>query len=126
MNHAELLTALKAATGPSGKIDAKLHMFFHPEEKVKEFSMLGWRVQKDNGKWEPLPAICDSIDAALALVQEKLPPRDGWRFNIVDIGEERVGFEVHKPEWPGSHYEDAPTAPLAILIALLTALEAKP
>ena len=118
MTRTELLTALKAATGPSGKIDAKLHMFFHPEEKVKEFSMLGWRVQKDNGKWEPLPAICDSIDAALGLVAEKLP---GWDYIL---SKTNAGLTVHCL-W-GDVGEFGETAPLAILIALLTALEAKP
>ena len=120
MNHAELLTALKAATGPSGKIDAKLHMFFHPEEKVKEFSMLGWRVQKDNGKWEPLPAICDSIDAALGLVAEKLP---GVRWIIGTYVDGLDVFTMHLLYREREYAVHAPTVPLAILTALLTALE---
>ena len=125
MNHAELLTALKAATGPDRELDADLatYLGYPVIWKQANGTMDVFPVWKGPLGKEPCPRFTDSIDAALALVQEKLPPRDGWRFNIVDIGEERVGFEVHKPEWPGSHYEDAPTAPLAILIALLTALE---
>jgi hypothetical protein len=99
MTHPELLAALKAATGPSRELDTALAATFGECDPTTEY-------------------FTSSIDAALALV-ERTRPGCGWHVSTQDDGYtawlELIDRDV---------IETAPTAPLAILIALMTALEA--
>lgn len=73
-----------------------------------------------------VPALTGSLDAALALVEEKLP---GWFWKMGQNPRtpetERYWFEVQCPARDVYREAAAPTPALAVLIALLRALEEK-
>ena len=123
--YTELLTRLRAATAED--CDDLLDV-----EIAKTFGYkIGWKQHSGTmesrpwwiGKWgkEPLPKFSSSIDAALALVGEKLPE---WQV-AVDISPKHGRACCRLREGIGAEpfEECAPTAPLAILMALVTAME---
>lgn len=125
-----LIERVKAAQGSDREIDASLFIalveptwhtspkdpgavaadkqYFWPEGKLKYLTR--------NSK--VAPQYTASIDAALALVERCLP---GWSWNIGHDAND----ELHATLWHGvtEHDEYAATAPLAIILALLTAMQ---
>ena len=84
---------------------------------------LEWDIQQelfgiDAVGFHETPHYTASIDAALGLVERKLPGM-GWELIAFDNREAGVQAVI------GDDMADAPTAPLAILKALLSALAAK-
>lgn len=144
---------VEQATGPDRILDAMLeadiagrclHGSWHSEGPdgdrgrvcddcgADSWGNLGKFGQRLNG---PVPAFTASIDAALGLVERKLP---GYRWGVSATGIKRGthpdgkpayidGFRAHvtknSPLRPMPSVADAPTAPLAILAALLSAIE---
>ena len=118
MSNLDALRArIGAATGPDDQIDDQLVRLLAPE-------------------WEQLSLdghinLTASVDDALALVERLLPgfPREwAWRLFTIPGAPPEVRYEasVFKP-WRGAAFDwrkSAPTAPLAILAALLAALPA--
>jgi len=119
---AELIERLKAAQGPDRELDRHLHG-----------EPLG------TTRWSFIPNYTASIDAALALTERELP---GWACMISEnwdhlrgISGERMAFVVElrpvrvdgrlNDEDTFSHVVYGATRPLAILAALLSALEAE-
>jgi hypothetical protein len=105
----ELIERLEKATGPDRELDAAIRdALYSPSARV------GW------------PPYTASLDAALALVEEKLPCQwvrlDYWtdinierpRASILPKGELIHGFAAH-----------GATLPLALLLALLRALQSQ-
>ena len=112
-----------AATGPDSKLDFDLWVALVNGGKVPDVPT-SQRYLYD----APFTAF---IDAALALVERLLPgfPREwAWRLFTIPGAPPEVRYEasVFKP-WRGAAFDwrkSAPTAPLAILAALLAALPA--
>ena len=106
-----------AATGPDRRLDRDL-VFAFPKaypgaSEAAALDMLG----------EP-PDFTASIDSALALVTRLLPEATelALSHNVVD---DKPWWQFELGNWPGYHWSrEAPTAPLAILAALLAALPA--
>ena len=145
-----LIERLEAATGADRELDALIminlglidgEMFGLADGYVWELR-LGWGTNGEavveawatcgdgldqlhmTRKPRPLTA---SLDAALALVEEKLP---GWKRGLAEQDAGGWCASLWKPQ-PGGKpsvlvfAEDAPTPALAVLIALLKALEGK-
>lgn len=70
-----------------------------------------------------VPPVSASLDAALALVERVLPGAD-WRLQTAADG--REGFWAVLIHLQGRNMKEGPTAPLALLAALLSALIAQP
>lgn len=118
----DLLERIEKATGADEMLDSEL------EWTLGEWTNLGgwWRQHKVTGEREmysyrSLPSYTASIDAALALVERKLP-KD---FHFIELSiQQRTHCEIHDQRvFDALATSDAPTAPLAILAALLKALE---
>lgn len=133
----ELLERVKAATGPDD--DGS-----NPDWRMRRRDLdgalwaLGFEVVRDSHRqhpyweptpdvsWELVPQVTASIDAALALVERCLPeanckgveyePAHGWSAYV-------SRNNVSSGHWMKEAY--APTAPLAILAALLAAIVAQ-
>lgn len=135
MSTEELIARLEAATGPERGLEAAVFCFFNAEWEphvqyiaaVQKVGAPGWS--------RGFPAVLHSLDAALALVAEQLPGAYGRiepRFYIQD---ERVAWRGYTltPHWGGWTPDpadwftvteaEAATAPIALVIALLRALE---
>lgn len=111
----ELIERVKAATGPDRELDEDIRIHFDPVGSVF---------------YSESKAYTGSIDAALALVERCLP---GWTVARMSQGDNRLwtvelregfltsyGKVVIQPDhWQGT------TLPLAIILALLTALDKK-
>jgi hypothetical protein len=130
-----LLDRLREATGSDRELDADLCLALTYSDATAE-PLINPRRSEDDPDWmdyeivdhgkvvdctDVFPALTASIDAALALVERKLP-RTMWRLQSdPDTGD---GFRCTlAPEVPPVASADGATATLAILIALLTALE---
>lgn len=132
-----LIEKLKAATGPDRELDAEvaLHLtkpegdgayWSMPLREGPEACAPGTLWGKNRGFrsiLEDAPEYTASIDAALALVAEKLP---GWDWELcLDRGEYDFQLTSRRPELSCTYYagftKSSPA--IAILIALLTALE---
>ena len=104
---AGLIERLEKATGPDGAID----------------DLLYWTLKQHpaKGPFARIPAYTDSIDAALGLVERVLP---GWMWYVGSVGENDMPqATITEPvEDCRDFVGHAPTAPLAILLALLRAL----
>lgn len=128
----ELLERVKAATGPDRELDHTI------EARMREHvGSMGFGIYKTADEWIPQaikrnfnsPRYTASIDAALALTERVLPgagymyqkPRAGWERRPGLHGYASIGFGEPLKAFTA----DAPTAPLAILAATLTALASK-
>lgn len=137
MTLAEIRDMLDAATGPSREIDGSIARAF---KLFPEYCLDGPELCGDaaawagGGEWWIAPRYSSSIDAALALVARLLP---GWETCNASQGR-LLGhktstwyWEIWNPEYEeddghsGRCGESAPTAPIGILKALVTALIAK-
>lgn len=122
--HNELIERLKVATGPDRELDEAIalalcdeHFFAQladaPEGTGCEMYRMG------HHSFSSALRVTSSVDAALGLVERMLP---GWKWNIgYDAND-----ELQATVWHGvtEHDEYAPTAPRALLAALLSALGA--
>lgn len=121
----ELIELVKAAQGPDRELDHALWLHFDETAQAKY----------DAGRI-PLPwtwCLTSSIDAALALTERVLPGYRGnlqfgsaWDGGVYQPG--KVGCTIHSPMSSGGGplwKAFAPTLPLAILAALLSALSTK-
>lgn len=130
----ELLERVKAATGPDREIDvALLHLWDPDHEALRSYDeryqielrdgvFSVWKTDGGYSASVPFPRFTASIDAALALVGRVLP---GWnvQFGTLKSGGARARVALDWPEVaPLDECYDAPTAPLAILAALLLSL----
>lgn len=116
----DLIERVRKAPGPDRELDRDIHAEMYGWEKIWNEGLEFFQLWKD-GKWIALgsiPAYTGSTDADLALVETVLP---GWHWNI---GHDANG-ELHATIWHGVNEFDeyAPTAPLAIILAVLTALQ---
>ena len=140
----ELLERVEKATGADREIDAALYNLLHTDnfrpvafnafvQDDPEYFDLGryhdgWLVGKTKRDVyaEDLERFTDSLDAALALVEAKLP---GWSYGVAMRGDKlrREGCDDERAyAWlkNGEQAEaDAPTLALALCLALLRALE---
>ena len=123
-----LAERLEKATGPDREIDCLIFVATaeSPFESYYPDCVLavlgGFRARVEINEIPPYTA---SIDAALALVEAMLPPY-GWSWRVQHtLGSERASIwrEGLRSEWSISL--TAPTAPLAILRALVAALAAQ-
>lgn len=125
----ELLERVKAATGPDRDLDAAIGKALGAEFKARNVHRRGHYI---GGKpvllrvAEDYPRFTASVDATLALVERCLP---GWRY---DIHSPRFGTPFEGVLMDGDSASrrivvgHAPTAPLAILSALLQAIGEQP
>lgn len=121
-----LLERVRAATGADQQLDDDIKWHFSEWENLGGW----WRKHKATGVREryiynPAPSFTGSIDAALALVQAKLPDCQWWISRT-----HRDGKLVHTAFLEGradrgDFNAEAPTAPLALCCALLVALIAE-
>ena len=108
----ELIERLEKATGPDRELDLAI------------WAACGGSGGPDNGFLDWRPALTASIDAALDLVERKLP--GAWWFaarQADEIGE--YSFDLRASIGGLLGTASAPTLPLAICIALLRALSAQ-
>ena len=133
-----LAERLEAATEPDRKLDADLWWAFKRPAAERCFWNGALGLPRKLGENDPMPSglgrsgcismappYTASIDAALALVEAMLPPY-GWSWRVQHtLGSERASIwrEGLRSEWSISL--TAPTAPLAILRALVAALAAQ-
>ena len=122
-----LLERLRAATGADILLDAELPVALGVWTPMRGFVRddrpeYPWRwTKKQHIQWQPHVPYTASLDAALALVQAKLP---GWAVTVTSYARTGLGKAVIWRNYDGRReYEsNAPTAPLALLCALVTAL----
>lgn len=115
MSLPELLIRVKEAKGPDRELDATVH-------KKLVGLCLRYYVNPTGPFYYALPRYTLSIDAALALVERKLP---GWRGDIDTAPFEPgdlCGARFFPPGKITNIAEQAATPPLAILAAILSAL----
>lgn len=115
----DIIAKLESATGPDGFLNGEILEFLG-------WTSLGSRVFAPNGQRSlKVPDLLGSLDASLALVEERLP---GWRVAINSDSHRgppwAAAVKPHGASWP------APTAmcmswtpALAVLLALFKALE---
>ncbi len=131
----ELLARIEAATGPDRELDGDLHNVLFGTAYVRSAGSVSGFMTSETDNGNPyVERYTASIDAALALVERMLP---GYRWGVSAVGIKRGthpdgkaayvdGFRAHvtesSPLRPMPSTADAPTAPLAILAALLKAL----
>lgn len=134
MNRIELLTRLRAATGPDRELDADIERAFFVGA---ELDAAPWEY-RGKGFWIDLSEIdgfntvdarkfTESIDAAVALAERALP---GWKWLVSssDLINECEGLSyasVWLPEADEGNPAKAPTPALALCIAIVEALEAR-
>jgi hypothetical protein len=133
----DILKRLKAATGPSRELDARIHQALFPDQQIMinggsvrhkmpaQYSTIATiSIDTWQGDFEGLASMffteryTASIDAALALVDRMLPGHD------YILGHTNEGLTIHAQLGPNEMCFGE-TLPLAILTALFTALEAK-
>lgn len=117
-----LLSRVRAARGPDRELDARI-----------DAALFGGRAARDFTGDDPAPCYTASIDDAVALVERALP---GWRFrSMEEAGAVRLEGATNG-DWlvvlwecrragGGTRKQVGKTLPLAILAALLSALEQK-
>lgn len=120
MSYKDIIERLSNAEGPDRKIDIAIGKLLPPERIESDGS---WHEENDMVRF---PVVTASIDASLALVGRMLP---GWARGF-DAGPKTIIAFVDRHDFSdrmfGAKYTaEAPTAPLAILLALFKALEAK-
>lgn len=123
-----LLSRLEAATGPDRELDHRLQGILVNDGNFGHYAGLEeWVTAGMEFGWNT-PAYTASIDAAIALVEQVLtgPEEPTFSLDHASFGANWT-CEFHwfiNPAWHSR--ADMPTAPLAILIALLRALSARP
>lgn len=122
----DLLERVKAATGPDRELDAEIEVAARWLEAarigIKPEYRAPWRANRagmvGDGHIDYLaPTFTASLDAALALVERVLPVC-GWAVGKSPSG---IGWARCIKPYQAEFYCEAPTSPLALLTALLTA-----
>lgn len=129
----DLLTRVEAASGPDREIDVYIALWqgwtLHTDEAdpVYRGVVSEWWKDPADKDWSTTsnpPDYTASIDAAVALVEKKLP---GWIWWVsatpsasLDVAEARAGMPYQRVE-----SNNCATPPLALLAALLKALIAR-
>lgn len=117
---ADLLERVKAATGPSRTLDALI-------SEALQQDVIADAGYDDDGKLNritfAMPRYTASIDASLALMKRKLPDANCYGVERDPFGWNAYVSRNHVNEGHWLKEAVAPTAPLAILAALLTALQ---
>jgi len=136
--YAEIIERLERASGPDRGLDARIWCVFagvkyrshNPAYGSENLTQVCFteppkrteRVTLGHGPHRHAKSVTASLDASLALVGERLP---GWRVAINSDdhrGPEWAAMvKQHGQLWPDP--ELAPTAPLAVLLAMFRALE---
>ena len=124
--YTSILTALRAATGPSRELDEAVAtaLGYPITAGQRNYTMDWFPVIHWHGTHEPCPEWTGSIDSALTLVGEKLPGFD-WHLSTSDDKSFCFWLRCVMQGFDMDVIEYAPTAPLAILVALFSALEAE-
>lgn len=139
----DLLAKVAAAEGPDREIDARIWQAMNPDQQVlfyggdvrtrrpAEYGRLADFPLEGFDDWEGIaghvgaPSLTSSVDAALALVERVLPGvrlRMGYEADAdPDEGDDGPWFA----RIDGPRFYSAPTLPLAMLRALLSALITK-
>lgn len=129
---ADLLARVEKAEGPDRELDGALWLalecrpnhgqVFDPE--YAPYLHVDPRGKEHPAIKEDAPPYTASLDAALALVERVLP---GWDWVLSSVDGHRASAEVTPPDWPveALHYKTAKTPALALLAAMLKALEAQ-
>ena len=120
----ELAEMLDAATGPSRELDAELAVVFDG----KTFGVGIWSsmLVGEDGNFFPVPDYTSSVDAALALVERLLPGAttvhaQQWKHPTAERPESWTWeLSIYPRGRTTATY--SPTAPIAILRALVAAL----
>jgi hypothetical protein len=117
---AERVGALK---GACAQTDQEISEFFSEWKNIgggwKEHKTTGQR--KIDGYFAAAPAITSSLDAAVAFKEAMLP---GWEITL-SFSQARAGAVVADFKAGIRHGADAPTPAIALVLAVLKALEAK-
>lgn len=118
-----LLDRVREAEGADRAIDASLFVLGEPSY-ASTGPMPGWIKEQEAGRddFKVIPRVTASIDAALALTERVLP---GWCYKLVQESGTYTFVVRDAPELAkvaASAVASKPTAPLAILCAVLTAL----
>lgn len=136
--YADIIERLEKATGPRGEIDYAIRNIVEGYDRTEGashsygFKEWAWKGNECFELDAACPQFTTSIDAAIALVERMLP---GWSWLVRDDSEgafcnisspglrdnlaaEWIDGETCFPSW-------AKTAPIAILLSLFRALEAK-
>lgn len=125
-NLSKLIRRVEAATAGDREIDRLMALAASgaTEDRSETGELRGYY---KGGSWVsigPIEPVTTSLDAALSLVERCLP---GWRvaFNSDDDRgpEWAASIKPHGEKWPA--FEFAPTPALALLLAMLKALEAQ-
>lgn len=127
----DLLARVEAATGPDREIDRAIWRHFNPiklERRVSDVQLPeGFGKGPLNDALDPTPMLTSSVDAALALVERKLPGRGivmGLGKNSPDepIAGAAIIFNGLHPDSGDAGEAEVATLPIAVLSALLRAL----
>lgn len=110
-----LIARVEAASGPDREIDSKIALELLGGAATYKGDVL-WNINADG--WDALPAYTASLDAAVRLVEAKLP---GYEWFVNSSGFAGVRSDAHDNGANGNH-EASPA--LALVAALLHALEA--
>lgn len=123
-----LIERCEKATGPDRFIDAMMHLMLRPELGEAPWFQphVAWWVYRGEGQEDDqhAPLYTASIDAALALMEKVLP---GWSWYAGSVGEQDIPqATVTEPFGDCRDFvAHAPTAPLAIILAFLRALQSQ-
>ena len=123
---AGLLERVRAVTGPDRELDAAIarvcgYGLVQSEWHQNSLEWYAWEGPVRCGPWIVLPKYTASVDAALALVERKLP---GWQYHMGTCGEDDMPWAcITQPDEPCRDFPaSAPTIAIAVLDALLSAL----
>jgi hypothetical protein len=118
---ANLLERMRSATGPDRELDRIIQVRIVNGGTGAFETEQAWLVQAARDNWNT-PAYTASVDAALALVDKTAP---GWSFKLVRENGQYIFVVRDAPDLAkvaASAVSSKPTAPLAILTALLIAM----
>ena len=124
---ANLLSRLQGLTAPDREVDAALWLEFAPGATRKQWSYIHTATGREchvdetrdvNGRLIIVPELTSSLDAAVALCERVLPGYD-WI-----VGHTNGGLTIHA-QVGQNEMVFGETPAIALLIAILTALEAR-
>jgi hypothetical protein len=130
----QLAKRVGEAKGADRELDADLMVALCGARRVDDYSFYGpneehWSFgenEDESTAWNgPLPYLTASLDRALALVEAKLP---GWSWGVSGATKPLCDALLYEPSMRGFKQKvkaSAATPPLALLSALLSALQAQ-
>lgn len=121
--YTDIISKLEGATGPDREIDALIGLAFSTEPTAETFrSAKGYVRYRDSlGLWtaRSAPNYTRSLDAALALVEERYP--EAW----ITMGTQKPWCNLWKDNNSHISQSRGETLPLAVLTALFKALSSQ-